>query len=198
MKQRVLLMRCSLYINGQPIASTNALRALAHPPWIMQMDNANEDSRELRIRNPYSRKQQLQRITWWIAEFFLFKLSLRPMYAWRRFVLRLFGAKLGDKVCIQRSARIEFPWNLEMGRFSSIGESAWIYNLDKVITGDFVVISQRAFLCCGTHDYSKPQRPLITKPIIIESGVWIAADAFLAPGVRIGQNSVIGRAFSGH
>jgi putative colanic acid biosynthesis acetyltransferase WcaF len=156
------------------------------------VETPNKDSRELRIRNPYSKKQQLQRVTWWIAEFLFFKLSLRPMYAWRRFILRLFGAKLGDNVCIQRSARIEFPWNLEMGRFSSIGEGAWIYNLDKIITGEFVVISQRAFLCGGTHDYSKPERPLVKKPIIIESGAWIAADAFLSPGVRIGENTVIG------
>lgn len=156
------------------------------------MTEQKTDPRELRIRNPYSRKQQMVRLTWWIAEFFLFKCSLRPMYSWRRFVLRLFGAKLGDHVCVQRTARIEFPWNLEMGRFSSIGEGAWIYNLDKIITGEFVVISQRAFLCTGTHDYTKPQRPLITKPIKIGSGAWIAADAFLSPGVTIGENTVIG------
>jgi putative colanic acid biosynthesis acetyltransferase WcaF len=79
-----------------------------------------------------------------------------------------------------------------MGRYCSIGEGAWIYNLARITTGDFVVISQRAFLCTGTHDYTKPERPLITKPINVASGAWIAADAFVAPGVSIGANAVIG------
>lgn len=150
------------------------------------------DIREQRIRNPYTRKQQVQRLSWWIGEFLLFRCSLRPMYSWRRWVLRMYGAKLGDHVCIQRSARIEAPWKLEMGRYSSIGEGAWIYNIGKVEIGDFVVISQRAFLCTGTHDYELPQRPQVTKPIVIQSGAWICADAFLGPGVTVGEDAVVG------
>ena len=150
------------------------------------------DPRELRLRNPYTKRQNLRRVAWWIVEFFLFKLSLRTMHRWRCWLLRMFGAKIGDTVNIHRTARIEFPWNLEIGRFSTIAEGAWIYNLDKVVIGDFVVISQRAFVCCGTHDYTRPDRPLVTKPVVIESGVWVAVDVFISPGVRIGNNSVIG------
>ena len=114
------------------------------------------------------------------------------MYSWRRWVLRLYGAKLGDRVCIQRSARIEFPWNLEMGRYSSVGEGAWIYNLDKITIGEFTTISQRSFICTGSHDYTQPEMPLITKPIKIGKGVCIFADVFVAPGVNIGDYAVIG------
>lgn len=146
---------------------------------------------ERQIRNPYSMAQQIRRVSWWIGCFFLFKLSLRPMYSWRRFVLRLYGAKLADHVCVQRSARIEFPWNLEMGRYSSIGEGAWIYNLDKICIGEFTTISQLSFLCTGSHDYTKPEMPLITKPITIGRGVWIAADVFVGPGLSIGNNAVV-------
>jgi putative colanic acid biosynthesis acetyltransferase WcaF len=147
---------------------------------------------ERQIRSPYSAKQQLQRICWWIGCFLLFKLSLRPMYAWRRWVLRLYGAKLADHVCVQRSARIEFPWNLEMGRYSCLGEGAWVYTLGKITIGEFTTISQRAFLCAGTHDYTRPEMPLLTPPITIGKGVWIAADAFVGPGVSIGDNAVVG------
>ena len=114
------------------------------------------------------------------------------MYAWRRWVLRLYGAKLGDHVCIQRTARIESPWNLQMGRYSSIGEHAWIYSLAKINIGEFAMISQRAFLCTGTHDYTQPQMPLVAEPIIVGRGAWIAADVFVGPGITIGDNAVIG------
>jgi putative colanic acid biosynthesis acetyltransferase WcaF len=146
---------------------------------------------ERQIRNPYSFKQQIRRVTWWVAEFFLFKGSLRPMYAWRRMVLRMFGAKLGDHVCVQRSARIEFPWNLEMGRYSSIGEEAWIYTLDRISIGAFTTISQRVFLCTGSHDFTQPEMPLTTRPIRIGGRSWIAADVYVGPGVVIGTGTVV-------
>jgi putative colanic acid biosynthesis acetyltransferase WcaF len=156
----------------------------------MEAEYGYPDKRQ--IRNPYSFRQKLQRLAWWIGCVFLIKCSLRPMYTWRRWVLRLFGAKLGDHVCIQRTARIEFPWNLEMGRYSSIGEDTWIYSLAQVRIGEFSTVSQRVFLCTGTHDYTRPEFPLVTKAITIGKGVWIAADAYVGPGVSIGDNAVIG------
>ena len=147
---------------------------------------------ERQIRNPYKLHEQLLRISWWIGQFLLFKYSLRPMYTWRRWVLRLFGAELHDHVCIQKSARVEFPWNLKMGRYSSIGENVWVYNLDKIEIGEFATISHRVFLCTGTHDFTRPQMPLVTKPIHIGKGAWIAADAYIGPGVTIGDYAVIG------
>ena len=147
---------------------------------------------ERQIRNPYSLRQQIRRVCWWFGCFWLFKFSLRPMYTWRRWVLRLYGAQLGDHVCIQRTARIEFPWNLRMGRYASIGEEAWVYNLGRITIGEFTTVSQRVFLCAGTHDYTKSEMPLLTPPITIGKGVWIAADVFVGPGVHIGDYAVVG------
>jgi putative colanic acid biosynthesis acetyltransferase WcaF len=147
---------------------------------------------ERQIRNPYTWHQQVRRLAWWIGGGLLFKCSLRPMYSWRRFVLRLYGARLADHVCVQRTARIDFPWNLEMGRYSSIGEYAWVYALGSIRIGAFSTISQRTFLCTGTHDYTRPEMPLVTRPVTIGRGVWIAAEAYVGPGVTIGDNAVIG------
>jgi putative colanic acid biosynthesis acetyltransferase WcaF len=147
---------------------------------------------ENQIRVAFTKRQQIGRILWWIGNFLLFKCSLRPMYAWRRGVLRLFGAKVDEHASIQRSVRIEFPWNLEIGRCSTIGENTWIYNLDKIYIEDFVTISQRVFLCTGTHDYTRPEFDLLTKPITIKRGVWIAADVYIGPGVTIFNDAVIG------
>jgi putative colanic acid biosynthesis acetyltransferase WcaF len=144
------------------------------------------------IRVVFSRREQIGRILWWLGGFLLFTCSLRPMYAWRRWVLRLFGAKVGAQASIQRSVRVDLPWNLEIGRGSTLGEKVWVYSLGQVRIGDYVTISQRVFLCTGTHDYTRPEFEVLRKPISIQRGVWVAADAFIGPGVTIGENAVIG------
>lgn len=144
------------------------------------------------IRVAFSPREQMGRVLWWVGGFLLFRCSLRPMYAWRRWVLRLFGAKLGEQASVQRSARIELPWNLEMGRHSTIGENTWVYNLAKVRIADYATLSQRVFLCTGSHDYTRPEFDMIRKPITIERGAWLAADVFVGPGVTIGPDAVIG------
>jgi putative colanic acid biosynthesis acetyltransferase WcaF len=143
-------------------------------------------------RTPFSRREQIGRILWWLGGFLLFKCSLRPMYAWRRWVLRRFGAKIGAQASIQRSARIEFPWTLEMGCHSTIGEGTWVYNLAKVRIDDYATLSQRIFLCTGSHDYTRPEFDMVRKPIWIQRGAWVAADVFVGPGVTIGADAVIG------
>ena len=93
---------------------------------------------------------------------------------------------------IYPSVTVYFPWNLEVGDWSAIGEHAYIYNLGKIKIGEKVTISQRVHLCAGTHDYSDSAMPLLKPPIVIESQTWVAADAFVGPGVTIGEGVVVG------
>ena len=107
-------------------------------------------------------------------------------------MLRLFGAEVGKHVHIYNSAVIYFPWNLEIGDWSAVGEGALIYNLGRVSIGSKVTISHRAHLCAGTHDYRRSDLPLLKPPIFVEDQVWVCADAFVGPGVRIREGAVIG------
>jgi putative colanic acid biosynthesis acetyltransferase WcaF len=122
----------------------------------------------------------------------LFRFSPRPCFGWRRFLLRLLGATVGKEVHIYGSAVIYYPWNLEIGDWSSIGEDALIYNLGKVTIGRAATISHRAHLCAGTHDYRKADLPLLKPPIVIGDQVWICAEAFIGPGVSVGEGAVVG------
>ena len=90
------------------------------------------------------------------------------------------------------SATIYLPWNLESGDESAIGEHVLIYNLGQVTLGARVTISHRAHVCAGTHDYTKPDFPLLRPPIMIGSEAWICADAFVGPGVTIGEGAIVG------
>ncbi|MGZ5544512.1 MAG: putative colanic acid biosynthesis acetyltransferase [Limisphaerales bacterium] len=93
---------------------------------------------------------------------------------------------------VYASATIYFPWNLEAGDESAIGEQVFIYNLGRVTLGPRVTISHRAHLCAGTHDHTKPNFPLLRPPIVIGSDAWICADAFVGPGVTVGEGAIVG------
>jgi putative colanic acid biosynthesis acetyltransferase WcaF len=144
-----------------------------------------------RSARKYSPGEMVRRVFWGLAHP-LFRLSPRPCFGWRRFLLRSFGAKIGRSVHVYPSASIYFPWNLEAGDESAIGEGALIYNLGRVILGQRVTISHRAHLCAGTHDHTKPDFPLLRPPITIGPEAWICADAFVGPGVTVGEGAIVG------
>ena len=139
----------------------------------------------------YSASEQVRRVLWALAAP-LFRWSPRPCFAWRRSLLRAFGASVGRGVHIYASATIYMPWNLTVGDWSSIGEFAFIYNLGPVSVGSGTTISQHAYLCAGTHDYSRAEMPLLKPPIRIGDGAWICAGAFLGPDVRVGDGAIVG------
>lgn len=139
----------------------------------------------------YTAGEQLRRLCWMVGRL-PFRLSPRPCFGWRRLVLRCFFAKVGRHVNIYSSAVIYFPWNLTIGDWSAIGEDALIYNLGPVTIGERVTISHRAHLCAGTHDYTQPDLPLLKPPITIGDQAWVCADAFIAPGITVGEGAVVG------
>jgi len=132
------------------------------------------------------------RAIWSIVWILLFRPSPRPFFGWRRFLLRLFGAKIAKGVRVYSSTKIFYPPNLIMETFSSLGPDVDCYCVDKIVIGQYAIVSQYSFLCTGSHDYQKPNLPLITTPIKIERQAWIAADSFIAPGVTIGEGAVVG------
>jgi putative colanic acid biosynthesis acetyltransferase WcaF len=138
----------------------------------------------------WTRRELAGRIFWAIASL-AFRWSPRPAWAWRRMLLRLFGAQVGREVHIYPTVRIIIPWNLTIGNYSAIGDRALIYNLGAVTIGECVTISHQAQLCAGTHDYRRSDFPLIKSPIAVGKGAWICADAFIGPGVKIGENAIV-------
>ena len=149
------------------------------------------DIEENRAGRKYPLRVQLMRMAWAVGRI-LFRMVPRPFYAPRRVLLRGFGAKVGKKVNIANTATIYFPWNLEIGDWSAIGEHAYIYNLGQITIGERATVSQRAHLCAGSHDYADPALPLLTPPISIGTQAWVCADAFVGPGVEIGEGAVVG------
>jgi len=136
---------------------------------------------------------KIRRALWIFACTLLFRPTPKRLgNRWRLFVLRCFGATIEGSPLILPSVRILQPWLLTMGGGGALGDQAEIYNYGRITIGENTVISQQAYLCTGTHDFRDPLFPLIWKPITIGSRCWVAARAFVMPGVTIGEGTVVG------
>lgn len=140
----------------------------------------------------FSRGNRLTRIVWMITWTLFATWTPPSMRGWRRFLLRLFGANLSATANVYGSARIWLPSNLRMGAFATIGPRTIIYTMAPITIGEYAVISQGAHLCAGTHDIEDDNFQLYARPISIGSRAWIAAEAFVGPGVVVGEGTVLG------
>ncbi|HSJ66615.1 MAG TPA: hypothetical protein VK921_03020 [Anditalea sp.] len=138
-------------------------------------------------------KNKLGRLCWNVFSFFFFRpFILNVFNPYRIFILRMFGAQVSYKSVIHASVKIWAPWNLEMHPYATLAPDVDCYNPGKITVMSNSTVSQKAYLCAASHDISLSHHPLITSPITIEDQAWVAADAFIGPGVTIGQGSVVG------
>lgn len=130
-------------------------------------------------------------LTWYFINILIFNNAIFPIYKLKTMLLKAFGAKIGKGVIIKPCVNIKYPWRLEVGDYSWIGENVWIDNLANVTIGSNCCISQGAMLMCGNHNYKKDTFDLIIGDIIIEDGAWIGAKAMICPGVTIQKNAIL-------
>ena len=128
---------------------------------------------------------------WWVARSVVFAPWFPVPSRLKVAVLRAFGARLGRGVVIRSRVNITFPWRFECGDYVWIGDEVLILSLERVKIGSHVCISQRAFLCTGSHDFNKATFDLITRPIEIGDGCWIAAQAFVPPGAVLPPGTLV-------
>ncbi len=142
--------------------------------------------------SPWTLKQKALRAAWMLVGKPVFRCTFHNWYGIRRGILRAFGAKVGKGVRVRPSANIEIPWNVELGDDAVVGDHAILYSLGKITIGARAIVSQYAHLCAGTHDIASRSFKLIREPVTIGAEAWIAAEAFVAPGVEVGPQSVLG------
>ena len=131
----------------------------------------------------FSLSNRLKRALWGIVWLVFFFPSPRPLHVWRTLLLRLFGAKLGKHVHVYPNVKVWAPWFLTIENRVGIADGVTLYNMAPIVIGENSVVSQGAYLCCGSHDIDSENFQLITKPIVIDKNVWVCAEAFIGPGV---------------
>lgn len=135
----------------------------------MYTHSPEDDTRAASARDisPVPTGAKLRRLLWSIIQSTLYRCSFHTCSRWRAFLLRLFGAKIGRRCTIRRTSKVYYPWLLEMGDLSCLGDHSEVYNLGRVVIDQRVSLSQHAYLCAGTHDYTRINMPLVTMPITI-------------------------------
>lgn len=151
----------------------------------------------IRLRGPtasgeFGAAHKAARLAWYVVQGTLFRLPLRRCDWWRVLLLRAFGARIGRGCLVRRTAIIEIPWHLVLGDGVVIGDRVVLYSLATVIIGDRTMVSQGAHVCAGDHDMARIDLPLRRIPVSIGRDAWICADAFVGPGVDVGDGAVLG------
>ncbi|MBS9523192.1 putative colanic acid biosynthesis acetyltransferase [Litoribacter ruber] len=158
---------------------------------IEQINNIEVDLSKYQNRLSFGNK--VGRLLWTIVHLLLIRpFTLGLFNSYRVFIFNLFGASVSYKATVSANARVWAPWNLIMEPFSCLGPNVDCYNPGCVRIGKNSTVSQKAYLCTATHDITLAHHPLIISPITIKDQVWVAADAFIGPGVTIHQGAVVG------
>ena len=144
------------------------------------------------VPSPHSFNNKVRRVAWSIIWSLFYRVSPKPFHGWRRFLLRSFGAKIGNGAKPHASARVWAPWNLVMGDHSCLSHHVDCYSVNRISIGCHATVSQYSFICTASHDISDKNMKLVSEPIEIGDMAWIAADAFIGPGVEIGEGAVVG------
>lgn len=150
------------------------------------------ESRPLEGGASFPLSNRLLRIVWGFTWLVLARFTPPPLHAWRRLVLRAFGAKVAPGAKVHASVSIWLPSNLELGPNCLIGPGAKLYNQGRISIGSRTVVSQGAYLCASTHDIHDPHFQLVVRRIVIGEQCWVAAEAFVGPGVTMGDHAVLG------
>jgi putative colanic acid biosynthesis acetyltransferase WcaF len=145
-----------------------------------------------RSQQAWSLGHRILRGTWIATWYLLVRPGPRRFSPWRVWLLRMFGAKIGRDCRVCPGVKVLMPWNLEMGDYSVLGDRVDVYNFAKVVIGTQTCISQGVWLCTGSHDHRLEDFPLIWKPIEVGDFAWLAAEAFIHPGTRVGKGCVVG------
>ena len=135
---------------------------------------------------------KLERLLWSIFYLLAFRFTPIFFFPYRNFLLRIFGANIGDDVKIYPNIKIWLPRNLTIQNGSSVGPNVNIYNQGKIFISSNVIVSQGAYICASTHNYQDPLHPLLLGPVTIKKDVWICTEAFIGPNVTIEEGCVIG------
>ena len=144
-------------------------------------------------RNTLSWQNQFVRLLWIITWGLLARPFPRSLgSSWKRFLLRLFGAKIHKTAIIYSSVRIYMPWQLEMREYSCLAPEVDCYNVAKIRIGAHATVSQKSYLCSASHDITAPSHLLITAPIILKEKAWVGASCFIGMGVTVGEGAVVG------
>lgn len=140
----------------------------------------------------YSLRNRIFRGSWSLVWLLLASWTPPPLNRWRCFLLRLFGARIAPTGFVYGSTKVWYPPHLQIGNYARVAPSVTVYNVAEITIDDYAVVSQGSHLCSASHDIEDPSFQTFALPIRIGRWAWVAAEAFVGPGVTVGEGAVLG------
>lgn len=108
----------------------------------------------------------------------------------------LYGYQSGGGCRVLRGVIINFPTRLVLGKNVGISPYSQLNAAGGIEVGDDTLIGPACMIWSVNHRFGNSDVPIRLqgydpKPIVIEGNCWIAGNAVVLPGVRIGAGSVI-------
>lgn len=140
---------------------------------------------------PVGTEKMIKSNLWQLVNATVFRVFPTKIKKPRIMLLQLFGAKLAKTVTISRTAKIAYPWNLEMGHFSSLGAHSCVNCHDKIKIGEKCRIGENVKLLAGNHATDGDSIDQTTRTIFIDNGCWISAGSCILQGVKLGNYTMV-------
>lgn len=144
--------------------------------------------------SPWSFRSRVAALAWEFCWGVFCRWTPKPCNPWRLLWLRIFGAKIDGNPFVHQRARVQLPWNLTLHDRATLGDGANAYSLGEIEVKCRAIVAQEAYLCTGTHDFSSPHLPLQVGKITVGEDAFVAARAFVMPGISIGPRAIVGAA----
>ena len=109
-------------------------------------------------------------------------------------IKRLLG-KTRSIFLIEQPFMCDYGYNIEIGENFYSNHNLLILDAEKVVFGDNVLIGPNCSFFTSVHSLAPEKRCsgfIEAKPLLVGSNVWICGNVTVLPGVKIGNNSVIG------
>src|SRR5437879_2898187 len=186
----VIASRRNIRSPAWPISSSTIL--VRSFPILMSQEQIVDPAQKSAYESPWPARERFLRVLWEFCWLVFCVWTPKPLNEWRLFWLRVFDAKIDGKPFVHQRARIAVPWNLTLHDRACLGDRANAYSLGEIEIGAGATIAQEAYLSSASHDFERPEMPLVTAKITIGDNAFIGARAFILPGVTIGARSIIG------
>lgn len=114
-----------------------------------------------------------------------------PSHKIRKSIYRRFGIRIHKSSSIHWRAEFYCPERIQIGRFTTIGDSSFLDGREGLIIGDNVNLGSHVTIYTREHDVNSPSFTETGSQVILENYCWVSSHVIILPGVTIGEGAVV-------
>nr|WP_194397266.1 acyltransferase [Microbacterium atlanticum] len=114
-----------------------------------------------------------------------------PSHRVRGYFYRRAGLQMHPTSSIHWRAEFYAPESIRIGRYCTIGDSAFLDGRSGLTIGDCVNFGSHVTVYTRQHDVDSADFAEVGAPVIVEDYAWVSSHSIVLPGVTIGRGAVV-------